>query len=239
MDDMKEIELSQKAIDYLRHWLDEGGLTLSKLLLENVDLNKGRITTSLPENADLKKTYEFNNNIVPYPPKSEWKRHVGKDGVGYYVVRRYSFESYCIETIHSFLKSENSICIMEEYSAVLEGPYEAEFRPKVLTYRGVPSDAVFKGKDDEVYHVLRGKNISEQEIFQTMGVSECPYPPLICHLICLSNNEREFKTGRAVTKSELKALATGTEKLIIGAYDGDAYLVWHKLSENKTETARK
>lgn len=226
MKEYEEILLGKPAFDYLRYWLEEGGLTLSKLVLENVDLNRGIITTALPEYADPNRLYEFNDNIIHLTTKGEWEPQIEKDSMDF------STDSYCIEIIRSFLESKNSICITEEYSAVLEAPYEAEFRPKVITYRGESSDNIFKGKDDEVYHILRGENISEQEISKTIYISKAPYPPLICHLMYLSNNNK-FTTGRAVTKPELKALSTGTEKLIIAAYDGDAYLVWHRIPSSK------
>lgn len=227
MNEYEEILLGKPAFDYLRYWLDEGGLTLSLLVLENVDLNRGIITTALPEYADPNRLYEFNDNIIHLTAEGEWEPKIDNDTADFYT------DSYCIEIIRSFLESKNTICIIEDYSAFLEFPSQVEFRPKVLTYRGEPSDDVFKGKDDEVYHVLRGRDISEQEIYKTMLVTGRLYPPLICHLIHLSNNEGEFITGRSVTKPELKALSTGTEKLIIGAYDGDAYLVWHKIPSSK------
>jgi hypothetical protein len=58
MNSLKEFKLGQEAIDYIKHIL-EVGKTLSRCILENCNLNYGKVKTYLPSSVSDRDVNEF------------------------------------------------------------------------------------------------------------------------------------------------------------------------------------
>src|SRR5215470_8887206 len=110
----KEITLGPEAIDYIKDRLAEGK-TLAKFLLDRADLNKGKVTTFLPSNADLSKINNFSRGGVLTAPPPETHRHfTAPDGTKTVMVPVPDTSAELSATIQDFLKHGDArICLFE------------------------------------------------------------------------------------------------------------------------------
>ena len=219
MDKYKEIILGYTAIGYIRECLSYG-LTLSKYISESVDLDTGQVMTAFPEDANLRTIYKLEyGGILPTLPESEWHRVTGKDGSESIIVPKYPFTSYVVFTIRSFLESDTErICIFEDAVA----------RPNDSALKRRKSH--FVTLQDEVYDLLTKRESSDRDIEQAIKETGYDHPPLICAMTSLPCEEHGFLARQEITSEILRVLAERTEKIIVGAYDGEGYLIWHRQS---------
>ena len=218
MNKYREIVLEPRAIKYIRECLGYG-LTLSRYILENLDLDTGQVITAFPEDANLETIdrYEY-GGILPTAPESEWRRVTGKDGRRFIMVPKYPFVSYPVSIIRSFLESDTGqICIFEEAMHKPSDPALQRRKSHFVTLQ------------DEVYHLLTGREYSDKDIEQTIKEVGYDHPPLIGALASLPSAEDTSSIKKRITSDILIVLAKRTEKIIVGAYDGEGYLIWHKM----------
>ena len=218
-DTYKEITLGPEAVDYIRDRLAEGK-TLAEFLLDRADLNKGRVTTFLPSNADLSKVNNFSSGgILSAPPPEMHRHYMTPHGIRMVPVPNTSTQLAAI--IQEFLKQGDvRVCLFESAVAkttdgFLSTPNAKDLR--VLSFQG------------NVYYLLKHQDNSEKiektlryaKSFRALGV-----------LVHLSKDKflpfDEDSAPKELTLDELKVLAEETEKMIIGAYDGEGYLIWSR-----------
>ena len=213
----KEIALTEpKAVAYIREHLGYGH-TLSSYFLEKVDLQTGYVTTGLPGNANLEKVYNFKyGGILPTAPESEWRRVIGKDGRKFVMVPTPRFFSYTVEIISSFLKGgAGRICILENATNKPTDPVLQKYQSIIWTHQ------------DEIYHILGREDYSNKEIEKIINEAEALWT-FVGFMTYMPSKEFLISSRYEIPLEELKALAERTEKVIVGAYDGEGYLIWHR-----------
>ena len=215
----KEITLGPEAVDYVRDRLVTGK-TLAKLLLDRGDLDKGKITAFLPTDADLSKVNNFSRGgVLPAPPLETYHHYTTPDGTKTVMAPVPGTSNQLAAMVQEFLnRSDKRIGLFESAVAkptdgFLSTPNAKDLR--VLSFQG------------NVYYLLKHQDNSEKiektlryaKSFRALGV-----------LVHLSKDKflpfGEDSVPKELTLDELKVLAEETEKMIIGAYDGEGYLIW-------------
>ena len=218
-DTYKEITLEPEAVDYIRDRLAEGKM-LAKFLLDRTDLDKGRVTTYLPSDADLSKINNFSSGeVLPTPPPETHHHYTTANGTRTLMVPVHNTSTQLAAMIQAFLKQEDArICLFESAVAnptdgFLSTPNAKDLR--VLSFQ------------ENVYYLLKQQDDREKiqktlryaKSFRVLGV-----------LVHLSKDKflNEDSVRKELTLDELKVLAEETEEIIIGAYDGEGYLIWRR-----------
>lgn len=76
--------------------------------------------------------------------------------------------------------------------------------------------------------MLDEKDAKDQEkIAKTMREANSDWR-FVCLMSSLPGKERLARRGRSLTADDVRALAERAEKIVVGAYDGEGYLVWSK-----------
>ena len=92
MQEYKQIILGEVALYYVKKHLSHG-LTLTKYVRVNVDLDAGQVIVGFPENANLKEINNFESGgFLPTAPEEDWV-HLGRDGKKSTMVYRYFITS--------------------------------------------------------------------------------------------------------------------------------------------------
>lgn len=213
----KEFILGQVAIKFIKERLSYGyNDNLSKYLLEKFNLDNGKVVTYLPYYVNQEPTIEnLEGGILPEPP-GEYM--MGNDGKRHRVVLIPSTYDALVDIIKEYLdKGEKRICILEDAIQKPADPHVFDNPTEILIY------------NDEVYHILSGDNIEKEKIDKSINVAHTTYQ-FVGVLTYMPNEIRiPPKMGEKITLDNLKHFAEKTEKIIIGAYDGEGFLIWSSV----------
>ncbi|MDX6500439.1 MAG: hypothetical protein QOG23_3699 [Blastocatellia bacterium] len=224
--DFGEITLGPEAIEYIKDRLARGK-TLASLLLEHRDLDGGDVVTFLPSNADFKRIRNFSEGgVLPTPPSETHQHYTTPDGTKTVLVPVPGTNSHLVTTIQEFLKQgEGRICLFESAVArptdgFLSSPNAQDLR--VLTC------------ENDVYYFLTEDGLDRKKINKT--VSYAISYLVIGVLAQLSKVDKFLPIEQNISRGEitlydLRLLTEKTQKIIVGAYDGEGYLIWSDNQE--------
>ncbi len=203
MSAFREIELGTEAMTFVTESLKLGE-TLSKLVLEVIDVKRGRVVTKLPSNVDEKAANDF---------KSGGKLPRLSSGItNPEPVPNTDF--FIVETIRSFLDaSSKNICIFEDASARATDPFTKSLVTRFATF------------GDEVYHWLCQSDDNDK-ILKTVQTARSWL--FLGFMTNISEEPAACSENKPLKESELRRLALETKKIVVGAYDGEGYLIWSK-----------
>jgi hypothetical protein len=88
--------------------------------------------------------------------------------------------------------------------------------------------------DNEVYYILRSRDSVDSKISQAIRDAKSAYPGLIGAMTAMPEIQSFAIARRKLTLDKLRDLGDRTERIIVGAYDGEGYLIWNKPSEGKS-----
>lgn len=219
----REINLGIEGIEYIRHCLSDGK-TLSKYLLQCLNLTEGRVITFLPKDISDEGAIEFSDGKLEEPPRDTHRIYTAEDGTSRRMVPKPNVDFWLVEVIQTYLSAgENRCCIFENALAESADPWLLKAKSKILTL------------DSEVYHFLSRGDAEPAKIGQTIKEARSTYPPLVGALASTckqGKNVRGFshesQTIQKISTDELRFLAENNEKIIVGAYDGEGYVIWSK-----------
>ncbi len=215
-----EIKLDTEAIEYIKDRLADGK-TLAKFLLEQRNLDSGEVITFLPPHANLERLKNFSGGVLPTPPPETHHYYTTPDGTKSVMVPVPNTRPHLVTIIQEFLKQgDGHLCLFEHALAspaddFLSSPDEQDLRVRTF--------------EDDVYFLLIGNDLDREKIDKTIryvtsyliiGVLVCPLEE--DNFLSL---DQKIAYGK-ITHDELKLLAQRTEKIIVGAYDGESYLIW-------------
>lgn len=215
MNTYREIQLGGRANAYIREYLARGN-TLAMHLLQQQDLGQGEVTTYLPSDISIEEAMRFTTGGKIQVLTRSAHFLEGSDGSMWKVDPIPNTDSYLADVIQAFLEeTQDRVCIFEDATSKPNDP--------VLS----PSDERILVLQEEVYYVLFGRSASEEVIRQTIRDANSIWH-FVCAMISFQSSEMSFCERRQITSHELQVLAKGTEKLVVGAYDGEGYLVWSR-----------
>ncbi|MBI1923433.1 hypothetical protein HYR99_04195 [Candidatus Poribacteria bacterium] len=176
----------------------EDGNSLAKHLLTQLERESGRVVTFLPHGVAPGTTQQFKSGGVTSAKESE---------------------SWLVTLIQASLsRGEGCLCFLENALARPSDPILSSSKTRILIFR------------DEIYHFLSERDVESEKIRQTIRRAESPH--LFIGIVTSLPKERSFPyEARKVTITSdelLRDLAERTEKIVVGAYDGEGYLVWNK-----------
>ena len=221
----KEITLGPEAVDYVRDRLVKEK-TLAKLLLDRGDLDKGKITAFLPTDADLSKVSDFSRGgVLPAPPPETYHHYTTPDGTKTVMAPVPGTSNQLAAMVQEFLnRSDKRIGLFESAVAKPTDGFLSTPKAKDLRVMTFQEDVYYllKANDDrEMIH----KTLQYAKSYLVLGV-----------LVHLTDKDKflfldEDSLRKELTLDQLKVLANQTEKIIIGAYDGEGYLIWRRAAQ--------
>jgi hypothetical protein len=211
----KRIKLPQDSIKFLRSRLLDGK-TLAKLISQNQCFNGGQVTTLIPKwlkiaEKDLK---DFETGILPDPPP---ETHMKVEG-GIAVPIPDDIFPFLINEICEFLNGDRgNICIFEEGLAL---PSDTYFKHLSLPYSLL---------GNEIYYYVSRDDIDNKIVDKVVWQARNFYPGLIGVMTHVS--AESFLEEGKISLDHLRTLADNAEKIILGAYDGEGYLLMDLLMQ--------
>lgn len=207
MNEFKEIYLGFEAIEYINDCLKNGN-TLAQQLLQSFDIKKGEIVTYLPsyiqENAV--KEFYYGGKLLGLKDYSESS------------IKANDYPTtFLLSLIEKQLQSgDNSICIIENAIAKPQDQCLSLLNVKPKIY------------NDEVYHIFSAEDVVRDKIKNDfMQIKSVP--TFIGATIVLPINViKSFKLKRELNFEDFKTITSGIEKMFVGAYDGESYIIWSK-----------
>jgi hypothetical protein len=119
--------------------------------------------------------------------------------------------------ILDFLQSKQSICVFEESMA----------RPSDPCMK-TAKQTQWRTFENEIYYLLTWENAEISQISRALKDAASVYPGFIGVIAEVSEIEQAALKQRKITADSLARLAGATDRIIVGAYDGEGYLVWAK-----------
>jgi len=198
----REIDLGASGIAYVKECL-ESGKTLAKLLLQTHDLNAGRAFTQLPASVGDAAAKDFDSGgKLPelYPRTTNLQPVPDSD---FLVMPR----------INWFLsESSANICILEDSSATPTDPFLQSLSTRYSAFQ------------DEVYHLICQPDNNSETITKTLRQASSWLT-----IGALTSAPQEMGVCAQPGELELSSLTTlgeKTQEIIVGAYDGEGYVIW-------------
>lgn len=218
MNACREITLGPEATEYIRKCLDDRN-TLARYLLQKLDLGRGRVVTFLPSDVTAEAAKQFTTGgKLPMPPESQW-RYAEGEGSKWTMVPIPDTDSYLVAIIEAFLSAkEGRVCIFEDALSRPNDPILSRSAARLLTFH------------NEVYHFLSGRAVKSSQIRQTIRQAKS-IPLFIGALTSVPEKSSFSHKARKITitsDERLRGLAARSEKIVVGAYDGEGYLIWNK-----------
>lgn len=204
MEIYKDIELGAAGLVYVRECL-EAGKTFSRLLLKTHDLNTGTAVTKLPAGIEEAAAKDFDSGgKLPelYPRTSNLQAVPDSDFL-------------LIPEVNRFLsESSANICILEDSLANPTDPFLQSVKTRYSAFQ------------DEVYHLICQPDNNSDTISKTLRQA---HSWLTIGALTSTPQETGICGQRGdLTLSNLTTMAQGTEVIIVGAYDGEGYVIWSK-----------
>jgi hypothetical protein len=213
-----ERSLGPQAIDYIRQRLTDGK-TLAVHLLEALDLERGSVIACLPPNVSDQEALQFDEGRkLPPPDPSTFRYLTDRQGRTSRLEPVPNTDPWLISLVDDFLsQSADRVCIFEEWSFQPSDPF--------WSIKGSRREAA-SFVDDEVYYVLVSDD-PEQHIRDAVGWSK-GWPGLLAAMTSVAADQPIPRDRGNINPALLKTLAVRTERLAVGAYDGESYLIWSK-----------
>lgn len=215
----REIPLGRSAVTYFRERLSEGK-TLAVGLQKETNLNTGQIITFVPcdrEVSDEELIQYEHGQLLPGLGPETYQYYLDDDGAITRIVPVPDTSTLLTKIIREFVDTrENNLCILEEGLAQRSDPCVASWE--------VPWFAL----NEELYYIATSAN-TDSEIEQIIRMAKNHYPGLIGAMTSLPPSFELDSHKRTITSEEVNILAVRAEKVILGAYDGQGYLIWSQF----------
>lgn len=223
MSDYRRFDLGPEAIEYVREHLTYGS-TLGKYLLSEKNLDKSTVITFLPQDVDVDQVSQFKAGGKVNPLHPEVHYFVTEDGSRFRMELKGNSFSHLAAVLAQFLRGNaNRLCVIEE-------PLMRPGDP------GFPDGgrSIVKTLNDEIYYLLSGfGNIDKRAIQDVVGKADRGFH-FVCAMTSVPDGDMDLWRGRQITPKTLQKLARGTESIVVGAYDGEGYLIWSEIQSPET-----
>lgn len=218
MNECVEINLGPEAISYIRDCL-ANGKTLATYLLERLDLENGSVTTFLPPDVSKEAASQFKWGGKLYRDPETFVYHTEPDGSTTRWEPVPNTDPWLVSILQEFLRGGTErVCVFENEVALPGDPWLSLPRWDIL-------QTVIFG--NEVYHLLSNRDAeNEERILSTIrGARSWLFIGAMTSLSQAS--DLPLEAGR-LDGEALKMFAQRAEKIVVGAYDGESYLIWSK-----------
>lgn len=196
MSTYRYIPQGEPAIDYIEHALSLGG-TLARLVQKHCDLRAGSVYAFLP---------------------TEYAVATSRDYIRGGVASSTISLTHLTEVISHFLDATRArICLFENALARATDPWLAKAQSHLLLF------------DEEVLHLVTSRDYlqfaDDRDAAIRTAVIEAERALTVIG-VCSLEPVPNWRPGNIVSYDELERVAEKHRKLIVGAFDGESYLVW-------------
>jgi hypothetical protein len=211
---LEEITLGREAIEYITESLRDGQ-ELSQILLKAIKLETGSVLTYLPTGTARSSCQQFRLGGVLRPIPALTSQSEDEFTSSARVSATPNLDSSMVSSIRTYLDSRPSpLCLFENHLAKPDDSWLGRAKLHNLIV------------GTTVCHYLTSVDSLDAALIElTVRKSRSIRPPLIAVLTRLRDETASIETG-SVAEGDLKEIAERTEQLIVGAYDGEGYLVW-------------
>jgi hypothetical protein len=208
----QSVELGAQGLAYIRNRL-ELGKTFARYLLDN-DLSSARILTMLPRSVSPRAALNLETGILAAPPSESHIPFVDKTGRKGRLVPKPNMDPALIDLVRNYLSVGNRrVMIFED---ALARPTDPWF---------LKSPGHFLSFDNEILHIVAEEDaMNEQAIGDTIKRSRS-----WLFIGAMTSFPERLRVADRVTKiddSLLRALAKSSKGIVVGAYDGEGFVVW-------------
>jgi hypothetical protein len=209
MSQFEEHEFHENAIAYLKKCLSHGK-TIAKLLLERDDLDDGAIRSLLPKSVSREAVLDFESggklprtNTVRVPDKPSLR-----------IELKANSDPALAAEILKFLRNDaENLCLFEDALAAAGDPFLKSLDSRLWFY------------GDEVYHLITSTDSVTEKILQAIRPARSW---LTIGVLTDGPPRNQYGDRGNLSFLDLNLLAQQAEKIIVGAYDGESYLIWSK-----------
>lgn len=195
-------KMNFEALDFVKENLTNGK-TFAHLLLKKQAIDDGNVSVYLPPEVEHTKEKKFRESIFMYYKGSPYE----------------SSDELMAEYISQYLhKDKKNICIFENFNS---SPTDINF---LENFKGKEETFIYK---NEVYHLLRNKDAYTPKVEHYIKKTNFVWI-FIAALSSFSEKEYETAVSDQVSLETLEDLAERAEKILIGAFDGEGYLIWER-----------
>lgn len=199
------------ALEYIRDRLRQGR-TLSSLLLR-LNLAIGQVWTYLPPEIDEEMAHQLTQGGIARSIQSLPTFHTG---FGYLEPVMTPSTPQVIALIQRFLQTRaEAYCVFEAALAKLTDPV-------ILRQHEQP----YFFFDDEVYYFLTGQDLDAQRIDGAIRAARSYL--LTGVLTTTPPGSHTIQARQPITLQELQILVERTEMIVVGAYDGEGFVIWSR-----------
>ena len=215
LQDLIEMDLGVEGREFVESELRGGWASLSKLLLQSLDLSTGKVVTYLPAGTSVAAAKDFKiGGKLPTPPESTWVKVPG--GIAIPTPNTLQFMA---DLLDSALSASDSVFILEDAIASRSDP----------GLERTSSRTAFLG--DEVYHVVVGGPPSSASTIKATVRSAESFR-LVGAVSSLSRQDPPLPPNRGeLTLELLEQIALRTTTIMVGAYDFEGYVLWCRGEE--------
>jgi len=212
--DLAEQHLPHFAIDYVERSLLDGN-ALAKAVLELVPLRQGQVVTCLPKGVVPISLQDFRiGGKLPPPPVSDW-RSTQREDETLLMIPVPTTDDWLVENVKTFLQGgANRVCVFEDSLKRLGDPILREVTTRYATF------------DKEIYHLLLGADVQAKEILKVIRTARSI--PTFVGVLTEWPSGVQSSHPSSLLPATVRALAQTAHKLIIGAFDGEGYLIWNR-----------
>jgi hypothetical protein len=220
MPDASVRTLGEEAINYIRQRL-EMGKTFAQTILHTLPLNEGSVVTYLPPDVTDEAAHKFKDGGKFAADPSTVRRYTDKHGVGVRIQRiPQDALPWVLSEVEDVLgESESRVCLVEDWTPRPSDPFWQKNPHKYV----VPT---FVG--DEVYYVVFPHD-SRDFLHHGFRHAGGAWPGVLAALTTVAPND-PIPSDRAIHAHQWQGLAERTTRLVVGAYDGEGYLIWNHVS---------
>jgi hypothetical protein len=211
---MREIHLDSRGLSYVRECLS-AGKELSRHLLTRLELEPGTVSTFLPVQVSKADVYKFETGGKVTSAETEPAVSLGGE---HRIARILNMNEVLAEIVQTHLKSAiDSFCLIEDEIAA----------PGDLSLRN--AQATVLTCNQSVYYQIKRPQADLNVIESVLRKASSISPPTVGSLgQCRLQTDSHEKDGQLGVK-QLIEFAEHTEKVFVGAYDGEGFLIWSKV----------
>jgi hypothetical protein len=202
------------SIEYIEQRLLDGN-ALAKAVLDFVPLQQGQVVSCLPQGVALTSLRDFRTGgKLPSPPVSEWQSTQREDET-LLMIPVPSTDDWLAEKVRAFLTGDpERLCIFEDALKRYGDPVLSKVPTRYATF------------DKEVYHLLLSVDAQQERILKAIRTARSI--PTFIGVMTKWVGSAPNSHHTSISSSTIRSLAERAEKIIVGAFDGEGYLVWHK-----------
>jgi hypothetical protein len=210
----REIQLGEEARNYMSSSLAVGK-ELSASLLRTVTFSTGVLSTSLPVEVTWEEANQFRVGGKLRSPRNG-VHMTSADGTGK-AVPIPNLDDLIVSVVETHLRLERrAYCVFEDAIARPGDPWLERTHLALMMSR------------EAVYYLLTSEDANRERIEATVRRAKSISPPLIGALAFLPVDEQLPRADRALTDRDFSSIATQTESVIVGAYDGEGFVIWSR-----------